>query len=353
MGRKFITPLEDASIYEQFPTRNTGDDEILEVGKTRKVDGSVRSLIQFSQAEIVAMDDAAAAVTQSVTYYLNLRIAKADNLTSNQRMEFYEVTQSWDEGTGFLVQDLENAKDGATWLVADIGDTSWSFSATPSSGSSPGGATGSLTTPNGSVIFGFKPDDIRLDITDTVNRWLGGLPNYGLLLKIPSGSEADSKVISNLKFFSKNTHTIYPPTLEAVWNTQTIDVLPNCGLTLAPEEFELFIPNARASIPTGSTTRIRFGLRTSQPIKNFSDTFQFSNKFYLNSGSHIGIRDAATRAFVVPFDTGSFISADSTGSYFDLKVENMYIGRTYNILVRVEKPWGSEVIDTGHSFRVT
>lgn len=352
MGRKFITPTEDASIYEQYPTRNTGVDEILEVGKSRTISGSIRSLIQFSQAEIVAMDAAATAVGQSPTYYLNLRIAKADNLTSNQRVEFYEATQSWDEGTGFLSQDLENAKDGATWLVADIGDTTWSFAATQSK-ASPGGATGSLTTPNGSVIFGFEPNDVRIDITDTVNAWIGGLANYGLLLKIPSGSEDDPKVTANFKFFSKNTHTIYPPTLEAVWNTQTIDVLPNCGLSLAPDEFELFIPNARPTIPTGSTTRIRFGMRPSQPIKTFSDAFRFSNKFYLNSGSHIGVQDAATRAFVVPFDTGSFISADSTGSYFDLKVENMFIGRTYNILVRVQKPWGNEVIDTGHTFRVT
>lgn len=346
MGRKFITPVEDTSLYEQYPTRNTGVDEILEVGKTRKVSGSVRSLIQFSQAQILEMT---ASADPSATYYLNLRIAKADNLTLAQSIEFYAITQSWDEGTGFLAQDLENAKDGATWVVADSVDTEWSQSLTLTG--SRGGATGSLLD---SVIFGFEPNDIRLDITDTVRAWSSAsIPNNGLLLKISTTSEDNSKVIANFKFFSKNTHTIYPPTLEAVWNSQTTNVSPNCGLTLAPEEFELFISNARASIPTGSTTRIRFGMRTSQPIKNFSDTFRFSNKFYLNTGSYIGIQDAASRAFVVPFDVGSLISADSTGSYFDLKIENMYIGRTYNILVRVTKPWGNEVIDTGHSFRVT
>lgn len=350
MGRKFITPLGDASIYQQYPTRNTGIDEILEVGKSRVMSGSVRGLIQFSAAQIASMTSSA---DPSATYYLNLRIANADNLIANQQIEVYEVTQSWDEGTGFFVQDLENAKDGATWLIADNSDVTWSFDASSSVGPSPGGATGSLTTPDGSASFGFEPNDVRLNITDTVRRWSSGtIANNGVLVKIPTANENNTNIVANFKFFSKNTHTIYPPTLEAVWDSQTIKVLPNCGLTLAPDEMELFIPNAPTTIATGSTARIRFGIRTSHPIKSFTDSFRFSNKFYLNSGSHFGVQDAATRAFVVPFDTGSFISADSTGSYFDLKAENMFIGRTYKILVRVTKPWGPEVIDTGHSFRV-
>ena len=125
-----------------------------------------------------------------------------------------------------------------------------------------------------------------------------------------------------------------------------------CPINEAPTEIELFVINPRPEFVTGSTHRIRFGAREVQPIKSFSDVFRFSNKFFLPSASHIGIVDAATEATIVPFDSGSLLSADGTGSFFDLKIENMYIGRTYTILVRIQKPWGPEVVNTGHTFRV-
>jgi len=54
MGRQFITPLQDAAIYEQFPRRNAGFDEILEIGKTRSTSGSVRALLQFDTSKFTA-----------------------------------------------------------------------------------------------------------------------------------------------------------------------------------------------------------------------------------------------------------------------------------------------------------
>ena len=335
MGRKFITPLQDTSIYEQFQSRNTGFDEIIEVGKSTAINGAIRGLIEFDiegkLSGIVPLDS---------TFWLNLRIAHADNFKRNQTVEFYHVSESWDEGTGFFEQDLENSRDGAVWTVKDSSDVTWSLA---------GGTTGSLRA---SQSFDFEPDDIRLDISDVVRAWITGSDNNGLLIKIPTVDEENDRVLSNIRFFSRNTHTIYPPTIEAVFNTQTINVLPNCGLVVAPDEIELFVVNPRPEFVTGSTQRIRFGARTVQPIKSFSDVFRFGNKFFFPSASQIGVVDTATEAFIVPFDSGSLISADSTGSFFDLKIENMYIGRSYTILVRIQKSWGSEVVNTGHTFRV-
>ena len=468
MARKFITPIQDASIYQQFQSRNTGFDEVLEIGKSTAISGSIRGLIEFDIAGKLS-----GSVPVSSSFFLNLRIANAEKFKRNQTVEFYHISESWDEGTGFFEQDLENAQDGATWTVKDNSDVSWSLAggttgslqasqsfdfepedirldisdvvrawitgtlpdsfpamsnsisgsirgliefdiAGKLSGSVPvsssfflnlrianaekfkrnqtvefyhiseswdegtgffeqdlenaqdgatwtvkdnsdvswslaGGTTGSLQA---SQSFDFEPEDIRLDISDVVRAWITGSDNNGLLIKIPTADELNNKVLSNIRFFSRNTHTIYPPTIEAVWNTQTMSVTPNCGLTEAPNEIELFVTNPRPEFVTGSTQRIRFGARTVQPIKSFSDTFRFSNKFFLPSASHIGVTDAATEALIIPFDSGSLLSADGTGSFFDLKVENMYIGRTYKILVQIQKPWGPEVVNTGHTFRV-
>jgi hypothetical protein len=176
--------------------------------------------------------------------------------------------------------------------------------------------------------------------------------NDGLLIKIPSSDETGSRVRSNVKFFSRNTHTVFPPTLETVWYDQTFNTAGNCGLALAGDEFILVLPDAQKTYITGSTNRVRLTARSRQPVKRFFDRARFSNDFILQSGSMYSIVDEANHGVVVPFDSGSFISADKTGSYFDFKVENMYINRTYKFLVKVPKSFGEEIIDTGHRFRV-
>ena len=102
MGRQFITPEQDASIYEQFPTRNTGFDEILEVGKIRETGGAVRALIQFDTSQFVIPD------ADSTEFFLNLRIARAEKCVRNQTIEFYQVSEIWEDGNGFFEQDLKN-----------------------------------------------------------------------------------------------------------------------------------------------------------------------------------------------------------------------------------------------------
>ncbi len=343
MGRQFITPVQDASIYEQFPTRNTGVDEILEVGKTRGTNGSVRALIQFDTDKFTA--------PFSSSFFLNLRIARAEKFVRNQTLEVYTVSESWDEGTGFFEQDLQNPQDGASWQIRNNDGDIWTLAqGTGSATASTGGSTASLIA---TQEFDWKPEDVRIDITGQVRAWITSSINDGLLIKIPPADETSSVVNTNVRFFSKNTHTIYPPTIEAVWNTQTMSVAPNCGLAAAPEEIDIFVTNMRPEMISGSVHRVRFGVRSANTIKSFRNVAtRFKSGFFLPSGSHIGIQDAATKAFIVPFDTGSLLSADNTGSYFDLKIENMYINRTYKILVRTTKPWGSEVVDTGHTFRV-
>ncbi len=45
---------------------------------------------------------------------------------------------------------------------------------------------------------------------------------YGLALQFPVVDEQDSLNKGNIKFFSTQTHTIHQPTLEIVWDTQTV-----------------------------------------------------------------------------------------------------------------------------------
>ena len=60
-----------------------------------------------------------------------------------------------------------------------------------------------------------------------MNKWLEGtIPNDGFIVKRsgsvgnlnPNSDEGSTKRFGNLSFFSSDTHTKYPPTLETVWD---------------------------------------------------------------------------------------------------------------------------------------
>ena len=107
--RTFLPTSEDATIYEKFPTLNTGLDEIIEVGKIIKsldgpneyASGSTRLLITFDIPSLQQYPTSSA-------YYLNLRIANATNVNRYQTLEIYPISQSWVEGSGYFYQDTQN-----------------------------------------------------------------------------------------------------------------------------------------------------------------------------------------------------------------------------------------------------
>ena len=81
MSRVYITASADASIYERYPNLNTGNDEILEVGKKQDrletSNGRARSLIKFTLTDLVG------APTNS-NAYLNLKVANATKLNKTE-----------------------------------------------------------------------------------------------------------------------------------------------------------------------------------------------------------------------------------------------------------------------------
>lgn len=374
MARRFFAPSQDATLYQQYPTRNSGKDEVLEVGKNDTGAKQIRSLLKFDLTTISA-SLADGTFPANTDFYLNLRVAGTFGLQTGQLVNVYMASQSWVEGTGYFAQDIENPSDGATWQKAtNAGAIDYSESYN-------GGVTQSYTAssdvwgangfaavtggaffsasgvgkPSASFSFGAQINDVRLDVSSFIRDWQSGsTTNDGFLFKYPSADETNSLVKSVARFFALNTHTIFPPTIEAVWNNQTVHTTIGGTAVLqpAPSEIEIFVKNFPAEMATGSVHRLRIGARDLYPIKSFTDVNRYGTKYFLPSGSHIGVKDASSGEFIIPFDTGSFISADTTSSYYDLRIENLYINRTYQLYVKVNKSWGTEVYDTGHRFRV-
>ena len=125
--KKILIASKDTTLYQAFPTNNAGLDEILEIGKVTDsalvdpsyVSASARTLLWFNLP-----------TTQSVAvnsnYFLNLRLANAENVKRNQELKVSLVSQSWDEGSGTFYQNVKNSNDGATWNQSGIG-VSWSM----------------------------------------------------------------------------------------------------------------------------------------------------------------------------------------------------------------------------------
>lgn len=351
MSRLFTFPLKDASIYQGLPLVNAGLDEILEIGKgplTSSFPPSqnlIRTLLQFDVTAI-SSSYANGSMNLNALHYLNLKLAKASGLQQGQQIVFYIASQSWQEGTGYSVQTNWNPQDGVTWLQRDnIGD-SW-----PSGG---GGTFYTASAPTyftSSVTFQYPPQDIRLDVTQFITNWVSGtFENDGFLIKLPDTDEFNSLNMANIRIYSNQTHTIFKPTLESVWYNQTF--ITGTLYNASPVEVVAILQNLNSEYYSGSFNRINVGVRDVNPLKTYDTIYTFGPRYYFPTSSYYAVVDTETNVFVVPFDSGSLVNCDTSGSYFILDTQNLYPNRYYKILLRVDTNGTSKIFDPSGIFRV-
>jgi hypothetical protein len=345
--RILLTASKDTSIYQAFPANNAGLDEILEIGKlinndvditgsTAYATGSVRSLIYFDLPTT-------ASVPATASYFLNLKIANANNLNRNQQLVIYNVSRSWDEGSGVFYQNVRNATDGASWTVYTAA-VSWSNS---------GGDFLTGSTSQSVTLTSYPLQDIRVDVTNILQPIVSqSLQNnfYGLVIKFPSADEIDYTNKGNIKVFSTQTHTIHQPTLEIAWNSQifstgSLVAIPNLNVKISPS-------NLRQSYTKGDVDKLTLVVRDQFPLRSFDSTLRYKNKYYLPSSSYYSIIDAQSNTTIIPFDDYSRIDTDSTSSYIVLNTAPLYVGRFYKLKLKVASGTYSRVIDTDTLFKI-
>ena len=171
--------------------------------------------------------------------------------------------------------------------------------------------------------------------------------------------ESSSTRLGNLKFFSTDTHTIYPPKLEVEWddsnwNTGSLSALSSTDL----ERLKVYFKNLRTEYKEGSIVKFRLVGRELYPTTAFSTTPSELSVKYLPSGSiFYSVRDAETEEVIVPFGTGSKISCDTTGNFFNLWLDGFQAERNYRFLVKVVSGSGTtdeqiNFYDDNYEFRV-
>ena len=359
----FTFAEKDTTLYQGTGSLNAGLDEVLEIQKSVSDSGdninTSRVLIKFDLTEISA--SIVNGTISNPSFYLNLYDAKSSNLSISQSLYAYPVSQSWIMGQGHY-HDNPITDEGASWNFRDGAGDGTLWGEVSSSG-------GTWIDGNGyaaSHSIGHKTIDIRMDVTDIVNQWItGSISNEGFLLKrsgsnaLSSSDEGSTTRFGNLSFFSSDTHTKYPPTLETVWNDSKWSTGSLSALTQANiEDMSIYMKGLRPEYKEKSKARFRLVGRERFPEATYDTTPANLSVKYLPSGSSFySILDAETDEVVVPYGSGSIISCDSTGNYFNLWLDGYQPERYYRLEFRVQSGSGVDEIDQyfneGFTFKVT
>ena len=369
----FTYPLEDATLYEGSSSMNTGLDQILEVRKDVSDGGATvnvsRVVMKFDLAEVSSSihQGLIPTIAEGSKFYLNLKDAGSVGLETSQSLKAYSLRQSWLMGRGKKLSrplieegaswDYYNGKtEGGQWSGSVDGTGGWWH-------------TGSLDSASYDFSHTNVDNDVRMDVTNIVGTWLNGTrTNYGFIIK-RSGSvgndnidtdEGSSDSLGHLKFFSRDTNTIYVPTLEAQWNDAVWHTSSLAGLNGRElDDVVVNITNLNHKYAPNSKVRVRVQGRPAYPtLTNSPSASVYTKAKYLPSGSQYSIVDSVTEDVIVPFGSGSFISCDSRGNYMDVWFKNFQPERSYKFLFKIVsgsegsfiETRNQEIIDRNHEF---
>ena len=358
---------KDTTLYEKYPKQNTGIDQILELTKIAsgsKLNGIIqnnqyntRFLIDFG-SQITTLSSSIASgdipkVTnhaKSASVYLSLKAADASDLLQEYTIKAFPVSESWTNGNGNFA-DEPIQKYGASWYYKTSDDAAdgWTTGSVPSSGTVQGTTE---TLGGGSWITGssyeasqsFKNEvpDIRMNVTDIVANWLSGsISNYGFIVKRPYSDEISGQVLGNLKFFGRESHTIFVPRLEVAWDN-TSNVGSSSVSEINSETYIPYFKNIKSEYRTSEITKFRIGVRPEFPSRTFRTSSFYLTAERLPTSSYYSIIDSVTDETIIPFDTtASKVDCDSNGSFMKLRMDSFMPERYYKIMLKITRATSS------------
>ena len=387
--------MYEASSLQQF---NTGLDEILEVSKQLDTDGSTlvksRFIVKFDMSEITKTLTKYSVDLNSCKFMLQLFTTHAKNLPADYTLDAKLLAQPFINGTGFE-SDRVATTDGVSWATpfaswsyqqyntsTTLSGSSWISSSqqinngTPSIYISGSGSGGSWLYQSGSSIFdssvfdiahfyqpgldtdesfSYRPTDINMNVTEAVKTWLSGsggvdVANNGFLIKFSDADEADNTKTGTIKFFSRETNTIYVPRLTMYWDNSTFTTGSLSAVNL---DSYLTYSKTKPTYKDTDITKIRIFARDKFPKKSPTNLFPTETVKFLPTTTFYAIRDAATDEYIIPFDNiYNKVSCDSTSNFIHVDMNSFMPERYYRIELKIEDGFTEECIDDEIYFKV-
>ncbi len=350
-----LFPNRDATLYSQEPNKNTGLDPIIEAyNRTHFTDIFISSaevaryLIAFDQTEI---NDVINSKISGSQWQANLKnfIASATGIVNDSTIYIYPVSQDWTNGTGRFNDDPDT-ENGTSWSWRTFnGGTRWATGSftTYATGSSPlsnpGGGNWYTGSISGSLeftqSFGTTSDkDLDVNVTNAVNLWKSGsIANYGFIVKWGPSIEFNSSqsIEPEMKYFSGDTHTIFPPCLEFKWNDFSFNTGSNTQGFITSSAMVASFPNNKGTYNQGSVQKFRVNVRPQYPTRVYQTGSIYITNSYLPLSSSYAIKDLDTNEFVIDFDdVYTKLSADNQGNYFTLYLSGLEPERYYCVLIK-------------------
>jgi hypothetical protein len=361
-----IFPSKDASIYSYYPNLNAGIDEILDLslylssGGTNEVS---RVVIQFPTDQINNIINYTSG--SSFDVYMKLYLAWASEIPLDYTIYTYPVSESWYMGTG-RVSNIPQIQDGVCW-ENNTSTTSWNIlnisssgvTSSYQSGSNIGGGNWYYELPNSSSLqssqsFSYNTiKDIDINVTNIVSAiYSGSIINSGFILKHSSSLEFSSSSYFELKYFSVDTHTIFPPCLEFRWDDS--NYLTGSNNVINQDNIVITIQNNSGIYKEDSLQRFRLGVRPQYPTRMFQTSSIYTTNYILPSSSYWSIKDFKTENTIIDFDYNyTKISADDLSSYFDVYMNGLQPERYYRLVVKTIMNNGSiQIFDNDYIFKL-
>jgi hypothetical protein len=358
-----IFPEKSATIYSFYPTLNTGLDEILEISTFTSINDTnevSRVIIKFPTDEIndIINNKVSGSIYDA---YLKLYLANASSLPVNYTLYCYPISGSWESGTGRL-GNVPITTDGASWGNRNqLNGINWFNSNTfPTnttgsftSGSNSGGGlwyTGSYEATQSFTNITSK--DIEIKVTTSVNAWISSsIENNGLIIKHSDVTEFSNQSKFETKYFSGNTHTIYPPCLEIKWDDSSY-ITGSLSIINSDKIVANFINN-KDKYQQDSIQRFRINVRDQFPIRSFQTSSVYLNNKLLPITSYWSIKDLDTEEIIVDYDLNyTKISADENGNYFDIYMNGLEPERNYKVLIKTIINNNTLILDNNYYFKV-
>ena len=406
-----LFPTQDSTLYSYYPTMNTGLDAICEVSNTldplmrAEVPMVARYLMQFDTNEIKDTISNKIGSSSYDVYFKNF-IATVQGLNQDTVLEIRPVAQSWNNGTGHYL-DNPIVDNGCSWAFANYsGSGKWKLSgsyngytiASSYSGSFIGGGNwyedinNSLYVSAGYVLPGYivansgsygvagyvtpgywigsnlglefmtqsfalrDPKDIEVPVKSIVEVWNNNtIPNNGFIVKLSSSFEFNkSKYVQpEFKYYSVDTNTIYPPQLEFRWRDFTTTITPSTPNVIDTVNLKLSLSENPGEFNQDAINRFYINLSPLYPTRVYQTSSLFTELHYLPTASYYAVKDLETNEFVINFDTQyTQISADQSGSYFDIYMNGLEPERYYAILIKTKIKNSTLILDDDYYFKV-
>jgi hypothetical protein len=351
MAYYFLTASKDASVYLQQPNQNTGFDEILEISKVYygNVKDVSHTLLKFEVGYISKSISEQSIKLDMAT--LILKETESEEIPLEYTIYANPIFGNWEMGTGTRFDNITTA--GVTWNYRE-GDSKleWienGFEANTTASINDGSGGTWYTNYGSSQSFNYQTADINMNVKSMLTAWMSGsIQNNGIILKYSTENESDTQDYGILKFFSKETNTIYQPKIQIVWDDQIFATASLSALTA--NDIKVGVTNLKKEYKVGGEVKLKIFGRELYPLKTFTNTFSYETVKYLPQTTYYQIKDVNSDDVIIPFSDYSKVSCDETGNYIKINFSNWEAGRTYKIEFKVDNDGDIQYFDNDTTF---